>query len=95
MKNNSKKIIKLESKIQSKILYILNRNGFFTVKIMAANKNGIPDIIALKNGLYYWIEVKRENENPDDVQTYKHELIKKNGGNVLVIKDISELNIIL
>jgi Holliday junction resolvase len=49
----------LESKIQSKIIKKLELNGYFVIKLISTNKNGIADIIALKDGKTIFIEVKQ------------------------------------
>ena len=61
MKNSSKKTTK-ESSIQTAISKALTENGWFVVKIMMASKNGIPDLMAIKNGRTIFIEVKNEDE---------------------------------
>ena len=49
----------LESKIQSGIIKKLELQGYFVIKLIATNKNGIADILALKNGKAIFIEVKQ------------------------------------
>ena len=49
----------LESKIQSKIIKKLELNGYFVIKLISTNKNGIADILALKDGKTIFIEVKQ------------------------------------
>lgn len=51
----------LESKIQSRIIKKLELQGFFVIKLIATNKNGIADILALKDGKTLFIEVKQPN----------------------------------
>lgn len=49
----------LESKIQSGIIKKLELQGFFVIKLISTNKNGIMDLLALKNGKAIFIEVKQ------------------------------------
>jgi Holliday junction resolvase len=49
----------LESKIQSRIIKRLELDGYFVIKLVRTNKNGIADIIALKDGKTIFIEVKQ------------------------------------
>lgn len=49
----------LESKIQSRIIKKLELQGFFVIKLISTNKNGIADILALKDGKVIFIEVKQ------------------------------------
>jgi Holliday junction resolvase len=51
----------LESKIQSKIIKKLELQGYFVIKLVRTNKNGIMDLIALKDGKTIFIEVKQPN----------------------------------
>jgi Holliday junction resolvase len=49
----------LESKIQTKIKKKLEEKGYLVVKLIKTSCNGIPDIIALKDGKTLFIEVKQ------------------------------------
>lgn len=49
----------LESKIQSRIIKKLELQGSFVIKLISTNKNGIADILALKDGKAIFIEVKQ------------------------------------
>ena len=75
MKNSSKKTTK-ESSIQTAISEALTENGWFVVKIMMASKNGIPDLMAIKNGRTIFIEVKNEDEIVEVVRSCVTALIK-------------------
>ena len=52
-----------EQKIQSKIIKKLKEKGYFVIKLIKTNVNGIPDLIAVKENETIFIEVKR----PDGV----------------------------
>jgi len=51
----------LEKNIQTKIIKKLELQGYFVIKLISTNKNGIADIIALKDGKVIFIEVKQPN----------------------------------
>ncbi len=51
----------LESKIQRKIIKKLELQGYFVIKLISTNKNGIADIMALKDGKTIFVEVKQPN----------------------------------
>ena len=53
----------LESRIQNKIIKKLEQDGYFVLKLIKTNKNGICDLIAVKENETIFIEVKR----PDGV----------------------------
>ena len=40
----------LESKIQARIIKRLEAQGYYVVKLILTNKNGIPDLLVLKDG---------------------------------------------
>ena len=57
----SKKIS--EQQIQTKIIKKLEKEGYYVIKLIKTNVNGIPDLIAVKENETIFIEVKR----PDGV----------------------------
>lgn len=82
----------MESKIQKKILDFLKENTYiWAVKIIVANKIGVPDIIGVKNGLFFAIEVKDVNKKPTAIQKYVHTLITNAGGKVLVADNLNDV----
>ena len=68
-----------EAKLQSKIIKYLDANGFYTLKTIKLNKNGLPDIFAFKNGKTYMIEVKAKGKKPRELQLYRIEEVKDFG----------------
>ena len=52
----------LESALQKKIIDYLNKEKWFVLKIIAANKNGVPDLMAIKNSQTIFIEVKQKGK---------------------------------
>ena len=61
----------LESKIQARIIKRLESEGYYVVKLILTNKNGIPDLLVLKDGKAFFVEVKRPGENPRPLQEYR------------------------
>lgn len=51
----------LESNIQTKIKKKLESQGYLVIKLVRTSCNGIPDLIALKDGKTIFIEVKQPN----------------------------------
>ena len=62
----------LESKIQRGIINLLEAGGWYVIKLMQTNKNGIPDLICHKAGRTIYIEVKRPGEKPRPLQLVRH-----------------------
>lgn len=70
-----------ESYIQSQIIVKLESWGWMVVKLIQTNTNGIPDLMAMKDGKTVFIEVKREGEQPAPLQ--KHRLNQINAKGIL------------
>jgi hypothetical protein len=68
-----------EGKLQAKIIEGLEKRfDAFVIKIMRANKAGIPDLYALfNNGYSMFIEVKSLSGKPSKLQLYRIEEIRK------------------
>lgn len=60
-------------------------------KLIQTNKNGIPDLLALKKGVVIFLEVKRKDKKPTPLQTYLHDELMKCGVAVYVVTDVEEL----
>ena len=68
-----------ESKLQSKIIKILEFNGWIVVKTIHLSKNGFPDIFAFKNSRTIFIEVKSKKGVRSELQKYRIEQLTKHG----------------
>lgn len=75
----------MESALQKKIINYLKRKGWYVVKIVMSNTNGIPDIWAGKKGKCIWIEVKDKGEIAEPLQLVRHEELRAQGFQVFVI----------
>lgn len=69
----------MESQIQSKIIKHLERDGFFVVKLIKTNRNGIPDLLALKKNRTIFFEVKQEHGKLSEIQRYRINQIRNKG----------------
>ena len=49
-----------EQQTQNKIIKKLESEGWYCIKLIKTNKNGIPDVVALKPDGVYFVEVKKE-----------------------------------
>jgi len=70
-----------ESYIQRQIIVKLESWGWMVVKLIQTNTNGIPDLMAIRDGKCVFIEVKREGEEPEPLQ--KHRLNQINDKGIL------------
>lgn len=92
-------MIPKESKFQSEILkYLKTRQDVFAWKDQAGmyQSQGIPDIIAIKNGLFIGLEIKRPFfSTTSDIQKAIHDKIKSAGGRVFIVSYVAEVKEIL
>jgi Holliday junction resolvase len=75
-----------ESQIQKKMIDLLEAKGAYVVKVISANKKGVPDILCCYKGKFIAIEVKRPKtkDNVSNLQKYNLQKIVKAGGISLV-----------
>lgn len=81
----------LESSVQSKIIAHLKKQGWFVLKIIKANINGVPDIIAFRNGETVFIEVKNETGKQSEIQKYVQKQIEAQGFKYILARKIQDL----
>jgi Holliday junction resolvase len=74
-----------ESALQKKIINHLKRKGWYVVKIVMSNTNGIPDIWIGKNGNCAWLEIKDKGKTAEPLQLQRHKELDEKGFNVFVI----------
>lgn len=69
-----------EQQIQTKLIQKLEADGYYTIKLMKTNKNGIPDLLAIpKNSDVLFIEVKRPGKNPTPLQKFRIKELTNHG----------------
>ena len=74
----------LESVIQKKIITQLEKQGYFVLKLIKCNKNGYPDIIAVKENETIFIEVKRPDGVLSELQKVRIKELRSRGINVKI-----------
>jgi hypothetical protein len=74
-----------EQQIQSRLIKDLEAKGYYVIKLVKTNKNGIPDLIAIpKNSDAEFIEVKRKNGKVSPLQEYRIKELIKHGVKAIV-----------
>ena len=71
--------MELESKIQKKIIKKLETEGYFVLKLIKCNKNGYPDLIAVKENETIFIEVKRPSGDLSELQKVRIKELRSRG----------------
>jgi Holliday junction resolvase len=76
-----------EQQIQSKLIKQLEAEGYYVVKLVKTNKNGIPDLLALPKGSdARFIEVKTKIGKVSKLQEYRHKELESHGINVEIYR---------
>ena len=68
-----------EAKLQTKIIKDLEKKGYYVIKTIKLNKNGLHDIFAFKDGKATFIEVKALGQKPRELQLFRLEEVKEFG----------------
>lgn len=86
-----------EQTIQNKMIRYLEDRGHYVVKVIQANKAGIPDLLTCINGRFVGLEVKKPNtiQNTSKLQVYNLNKIKDSGGRGYVVSSLKDLEKIL
>lgn len=80
-----------EAQIQRTIIKWLESDGWYVVKLIQTNKNGIPDLMIAKHGKVYMVEVKSENGHLSALQEVRIEQLVKSGVYTFVVKSLEQL----
>lgn len=76
-----------EQQIQAKKIKELEANGFYVIKLINTNKNGIPDLIAIPpDSDVQFIEVKRPNGKMSKLQEFRKRELENHGIKVEIYK---------
>lgn len=70
---------RLESEIQAEMIAKLETEGYYVIRLMSTNKNGIPDLLALKGGRGFFLEMKRRGKKPEELQCKRAKELKAVG----------------
>jgi Holliday junction resolvase len=69
-----------EQQIQSRRIKELEAQGYYVIKLIRTNKNGIPDLIAIpKNSDVLFCEVKRPEGKLSKLQEYRIKELNQHG----------------
>lgn len=69
-----------EQQIQSKRIKELEAEGYYVIKLIKTNKNGIPDLIAIPPGAdILFSEIKTKNGKLSKLQQYRLKELESHG----------------
>jgi len=68
-----------EQQIQAKRIKQLEAEGYYVLKLIKTNKNGIPDLIAIKEGDVLFSEIKTTNGKLSEIQKYRMKELESYG----------------
>jgi Holliday junction resolvase len=68
-----------EQQIQSKRIKQLEAEGYYVLKLIKTNKNGIPDLIAIKEGDILFSEIKTSTGKLSEIQKYRMKELESYG----------------
>jgi Holliday junction resolvase len=76
-----------EQQIQSKRIKELESQGYYVIKLINTNKNGIPDLIAIPpNADILFVEVKKPDGKLSKLQEFRKQELESHGIRVEVFK---------
>jgi len=61
-------------------------DGWYVVKIIQCNKPGFPDLMLIKDGEVFFIEVKTATGVVRPLQKYRHDELRKQGMKCCIFK---------
>lgn len=71
---------KPESIVENYFITQCTRYGIFQTKIVSPGRRGMPDRVAIGNGITVWVEMKAKNGHPSEQQKLRIEEINNHGG---------------
>lgn len=78
-----------EQQIQAKKIKELEAQGYYVIKLINTNKNGIPDLVAIPpNSDVLFVEVKKPDGKLSKLQEFRLKELKNHGVKVEIFKGI-------
>lgn len=74
----------LESEYQRQVIKKYEALGYYAIKLFKTNKNGIPDLLLLKNDDIIFVEVKAKKTTFSPLQKFRATELRKLGFTVLL-----------
>lgn len=84
-----------EAQTQAKIIKRMTDDGWFVVKLIQTNRNGIPDLVAHKEGKTLYVEVKALSGRVSALQAHRIEELTKAGIPSFIVRTETEIHDII
>ena len=86
-----------EAYVQSKLIDGLTQRGWLARKVTSPSRNGIPDVVAARDGRVIWMEVKRDGDRKGPTRDEAREMrvMSEHGLECRVVTGRNEVNDIL
>ena len=79
----------IEQAIQAKRIKQLEKDGYYVLKLVQTNKNGIPDLLAIKgDGSILFSEIKTKIGRLSSLQKYRIKELEELGFTVEIFKGL-------
>lgn len=59
--------------------------GYYVIKLITTNRNGIPDLLCMKPNENIFIEVKSDKGKLTELQKFRHNELRQKGFKVMVL----------
>lgn len=93
---NNRKPEPLESAIQSRLIRILEQQGWYVQKTEGRSRNGFPDVTAVDTlGNVWFIELKRTVGRPSPDQCRELKALAKHNANVMLLYGMKAVDTLL
>ena len=80
-----------ESDIVRSIRTYLHKEGYFTINMMAVTPSGTPDMLAVKDGIHTYFEVKTDTGRLSPIQIAIHKKLIKHGCVVHTVRSVQDV----
>ncbi len=77
----------MASKHQTRVIKQMEADGWFVVNLIKTSKNGIPDLLCLKDGKAVFIECKEKNDSVKPLQEFRIKQLNEMGFEAYVNKN--------